>query len=241
MGNLLNGGLLTGSGVSSGSGGGGLVLGQAQNTFTGANKEAAETARDAYAAANEAWLASYDENPTAAILLTYGGTETFQARSNDAWHDVSPIVQGRHGTHGDPGPQGEQGEQGPPGPEGPIGDGEEPTLARYLIDVSQQFASAAGTWRSLTFNATPTQTQNNITGHISAASNLFTLQPGTYNVTVEVTVANTDDNRRALAMRLYANDNTLLANYPDTTYYRCLLYTSPSPRDRQKSRMPSSA
>ena len=28
---------------------------------------------------------------------------------------------------------------------------------------------------------------------------------------------------------------------PVTLYYRCLLYTSPSPRDRQKSRMPSSA
>ena len=27
----------------------------------------------------------------------------------------------------------------------------------------------------------------------------------------------------------------------DVTYERCLLYTSPSPRDRQKSRMPSSA
>ena len=26
-----------------------------------------------------------------------------------------------------------------------------------------------------------------------------------------------------------------------TEYYACLLYTSPSPRDRQKSRMPSSA
>ena len=26
-----------------------------------------------------------------------------------------------------------------------------------------------------------------------------------------------------------------------THYYNCLLYTSPSPRDRQKSRMPSSA
>ena len=26
-----------------------------------------------------------------------------------------------------------------------------------------------------------------------------------------------------------------------TQYYDCLLYTSPSPRDRQKSRMPSSA
>ena len=31
--------------------------------------------------------------------------------------------------------------------------------------------------------------------------------------------------------------------YPDKTavVYGCLLYTSPSPRDRQKSRMPSSA
>ena len=28
---------------------------------------------------------------------------------------------------------------------------------------------------------------------------------------------------------------------PYTTYSSCLLYTSPSPRDRQKSRMPSSA
>ena len=27
----------------------------------------------------------------------------------------------------------------------------------------------------------------------------------------------------------------------DLKYQRCLLYTSPSPRDRQKSRMPSSA
>ena len=29
--------------------------------------------------------------------------------------------------------------------------------------------------------------------------------------------------------------------FPDGTRYICLLYTSPSPRDRQKSRMPSSA
>ena len=27
----------------------------------------------------------------------------------------------------------------------------------------------------------------------------------------------------------------------NSDYYSCLLYTSPSPRDRQKSRMPSSA
>ena len=31
------------------------------------------------------------------------------------------------------------------------------------------------------------------------------------------------------------------AYHPDRLYYPCLLYTSPSPRDRQKSRMPSSA
>ena len=29
--------------------------------------------------------------------------------------------------------------------------------------------------------------------------------------------------------------------FPGTEFYNCLLYTSPSPRDRQKSRMPSSA
>ena len=29
--------------------------------------------------------------------------------------------------------------------------------------------------------------------------------------------------------------------FGDNRYYPCLLYTSPSPRDRQKSRMPSSA
>ena len=29
--------------------------------------------------------------------------------------------------------------------------------------------------------------------------------------------------------------------YEVATFYSCLLYTSPSPRDRQKSRMPSSA
>ena len=39
----------------------------------------------------------------------------------------------------------------------------------------------------------------------------------------------------------------LLAHFPETEFeqiripYTCLLYTSPSPRDRQKSRMPSSA
>ena len=35
--------------------------------------------------------------------------------------------------------------------------------------------------------------------------------------------------------------NKYAEGYPGRRYYGCLLYTSPSPRDRQKSRMPSSA
>ena len=35
--------------------------------------------------------------------------------------------------------------------------------------------------------------------------------------------------------------NKYAEGYPGKRYYGCLLYTSPSPRDRQKSRMPSSA
>ena len=34
---------------------------------------------------------------------------------------------------------------------------------------------------------------------------------------------------------------TAVAEHRPTEVYNCLLYTSPSPRDRQKSRMPSSA
>ena len=40
---------------------------------------------------------------------------------------------------------------------------------------------------------------------------------------------------------LQADDCIYLNNQVITNDYTCLLYTSPSPRDRQKSRMPSSA
>ena len=36
-------------------------------------------------------------------------------------------------------------------------------------------------------------------------------------------------------------DSTWYMGYINSITYTCLLYTSPSPRDRQKSRMPSSA
>ena len=41
---------------------------------------------------------------------------------------------------------------------------------------------------------------------------------------------------------LYTRDSFLTGQHFDTVgYYTCLLYTSPSPRDKRQSRMPSSA
>ena len=44
-----------------------------------------------------------------------------------------------------------------------------------------------------------------------------------------------------LTQNSYAQDKTALQQKRTATMKICLLYTSPSPRDRQKSRMPSSA
>ena len=41
--------------------------------------------------------------------------------------------------------------------------------------------------------------------------------------------------------RITVKEVCALAQLNRATFYACLLYTSPSPRDRQKSRMPSSA
>ena len=45
---------------------------------------------------------------------------------------------------------------------------------------------------------------------------------------------------RAYAETEFGGDFETTADYKDS-FVTCLLYTSPSPRDRQKSRMPSSA
>ena len=58
----------------------------------------------------------------------------------------------------------------------------------------------------------------------------------------EIYVKTAEINRPALQLTGYlehfANERVQIIGYVE---YTCLLYTSPSPRDRQKSRMPSSA
>ena len=58
-----------------------------------------------------------------------------------------------------------------------------------------------------------------------------------YKVETSLTRANTEVSK---SMERLATGRQN-ANAGDRSSYVCLLYTSPSPRDRQKSRMPSSA
>ncbi|AUR83135.1 hypothetical protein NVP1031O_153 [Vibrio phage 1.031.O._10N.261.46.F8] len=71
--------------------GNGFLLGPTTNVFTGADKAAAEAARDAYATANPTWLAEYNSDTALNIRLEYSdGTNqvaVYQVRNSagDAW------------------------------------------------------------------------------------------------------------------------------------------------------------
>ena len=54
-----------------GGGGGGFTLGQPQNIFNASTKALAEAERDNYAAANAAWLTSYNDDVSLNIILEY--------------------------------------------------------------------------------------------------------------------------------------------------------------------------
>ena len=98
--------------------GGGLTLGPSTNTFSGADKAAAAAARDAYDAANDGWIESYDAEPTYTIILEWPTTPTntvFQARRGGAWADVSALVRGPRGDTGGRGLPGDDGDDGEDG------------------------------------------------------------------------------------------------------------------------------
>lgn len=80
-----------------------FALGPPVNTFNGADRTAAETARDAYDVANPGWLPQYDADEEIGIYLTFtsGGEPTVvsQVRIGGAWRDVQTVV----GVRGQPG------------------------------------------------------------------------------------------------------------------------------------------
>ena len=86
--------------VAATGGGRGFTLGPVQNVFTGADRAAAEAARDAYAVdpANSAWLPAYNADTSLNIRLEYAdGTSniaTYQVRNSagNAWLDNQSFV-----------------------------------------------------------------------------------------------------------------------------------------------------
>ena len=97
--------------VGTGAGGGGFTLGPEQNVFTGANRAAAETARDTYFTANPDNLAAYNADTNLNIRLEYddsgNAVAQFQVRNGagNTWldNDSSIGVRGEDGTVNVPG------------------------------------------------------------------------------------------------------------------------------------------
>ena len=75
---------------------------------------------------------------------------------------------------------------------------------------------------------------------LTETDNALTLQYTALMGTEEVTVSFTEDGIAALA-HIAAEVNQSVENIGARRLYTCLLYTSPSPRDKRQSRMPSSA
>lgn len=94
-----------------GFGDGGFTLGPAQNVFTGADRAAAESARDIYATANPSWLTTYNGDTSLNIRLEYTASgenvALYQVRNTagDAWLDNSSAI----GVRGSSGPAGATG------------------------------------------------------------------------------------------------------------------------------------
>ena len=62
-----------------------------------------------------------------------------------------------------------------------------------------------------------------------------------YKVLSNYSVLQIDLQEPLFISKIIQNNQKLLFKRDGNVYYICLLYTSPSPRDRQKTRMPSSA
>ena len=120
-------GLESGPAGGSGGGGSGVTLGPIQNTFgtsATANKAAAETLRNTYAASNATWLADYNNDRSFIIRLVWSGNaQAFQRRNaaGTSWEDVTTVAPGVRGPVGIQGPPGQDGADGADGQDGAMG------------------------------------------------------------------------------------------------------------------------
>lgn len=87
-----------GGGRGRGGGGAGLKMRVPPDVFVGANRNAAEVARNA--GLNAAALAEFDADPNLAIILRIAGADTYQVRRAGAWRDVTNVVRGPQGIPG---------------------------------------------------------------------------------------------------------------------------------------------
>lgn len=77
-----------------------LRMGPQTHDFMGADRAAAEAARDSYFASNPANLAVYDSNSDLLVRLIYTDVEltsSFMQRIAGQWVDITPVVQGPNG------------------------------------------------------------------------------------------------------------------------------------------------
>ena len=98
----------------------------------------------------------------------------------------------------------------------------------------------SGTWGSITNTNLGTALEQAVVGY----GNVDYLSDA--NLTISITNTNAAQAARALVLNVTSVFGSLTATRELVVptiqkQYICLLYTSPSPRDRQKSRMPSSA
>ena len=198
-----------------GSGGGGVTLGPAQNTFgttSTASKAAAETLRNTYAGANAAWLAQYNGDRSFMIRLVWtNNAQAYQRRNaaGTAWEDVTRVA---------PGTKGDRGDVGPGVPDGgavmdllfKTGAGNQATGWRRLLDMDIPSSIARD-------SEVVTQIQNAIQNHLANAGHLTPQQAADIaNSFVDARVAGSGASRQLLLFRA-SGAGHLAVDLPENT------------------------
>ena len=119
------------------------------------------------------------------------------------------------------------------------------TGAEDISSVALTVDLSAASSNNVTLNYAVTGTATGSGADYTLANGTLTINAGTTSGTITIAGIVDDDLDEAnetVIVTLSSPSNATLGSDDAHTYtINCLLYTSPSPRDRQKSRMPSSA